>query len=178
MNKKQLVKIFLIRAILLFLGWTLLFHYYLVPHTQVNEWLTRSSVYGTHTGLELLGYESNIEFIEGSTNGAGLILINSEPSVLIANPCNGLELFALFAGFLIVFPGPWKPKLFYNAIGVLMLFLLNIVRQTALALNYYHFRFSFDFNHKYTYAIFVYLCVFLLWRYWMNKYSALAPANQ
>ena len=172
MTKKHLLKIFAVRAAVLFVCWLLLFHLYLIPDGRLNNSLTRSVVIGTQIGLEAIGYNVSREFSykEGEINNLrGILSIDSEPVVLVADACNGLELFALFAGFLLCFPGRLKYKLFYIPAGIFILFFLNIIREIALALNYYHFRVSFDFNHKYTFAAIVYLVVFLIWRHWMNN---------
>ena len=173
-DKHRLLKQFGIRAVILFIIWSLAFNFYIVPTGTINNQLTRWVVQGTQYGLQMLGYSTWTEIkpnAEESSRLSMIIYMDSEPAVLVADGCNGLELFALFVGFIICFPGPSRPKFLFCIGGTAVLFLLNIIREIVLALNYHHFRISFDFNHKYTYAGVVYFVVFLIWRYWLNRYS-------
>lgn len=134
-------------------------------------------VRGTAFGLESLGFEVETSYRNENDHVnriSGIIYIDSTPAVLVADPCNGLELFALFIGFFLCFPGSWISKTIFIIFGVTFLFLLNILREIMLALNYHYFQSSFDFNHKYTFAIFVYLAVFLIWRFWLNRYMIIS----
>ena len=102
------------------------------------------------------------------------VMIDNEPVVLVADECNGLELFVLYAGFIICFPGKIKFKLIFIPIGILLIYFVNVIREIVLALNYKFFRESFEFNHKYTYVLIVYIFVFILWRIWIKRYSIIA----
>ena len=164
-----IIKTFLIRSGILFLVWIVIYHGFILPNGNINAFLTNTVVHGTVFGLETLGYES-----EGRDE---VIYIDNKPSVMVADACNGLELFALFAGFLIAFPGPIKYKLIFIPAGLLFIFLLNIIREVALALNYNYFNETFELNHKYTYVFVVYIFIFLMWRYWLKKYSILGSSG-
>lgn len=171
---KRILKSFAIRAVLLFIGWMVLYHGVIVPDGRANSWLTSRVVEGTKTGLELLGYDTTHEWRgETQEDTPRFIYVDGQPVVLVADACNGLELMALFVGFLLCFPGPWKYKAILIPIGTVMVFLINVIREIVLALNYKYFQETFDFNHKYTYVFIVYLMIFLIWRFWLNQYSAI-----
>ncbi|MCR9249724.1 MAG: exosortase/archaeosortase family protein [bacterium] len=174
-KKQQIIKKFLIRAVISFVIWTVVFNFFIVPHTKINSVLTESVVIGSAIGLKFLGYEIGSEIQQSESNtSSGILTISNEPAILVADACNGLELFALYAGFIICFPGKFKYKAIFLPIGIAILFLVNILREIALALNYHFYKVSFDFNHHYTFAILVYLIVFLIWRYWLNNFSTLS----
>lgn len=160
------IKTFLIRAGILFVVWLVTYHTLIVPNGRINAFLTDQVVEGTVLGLSILGFDS-----EGKDD---VIYINKKPSVLVDDPCNGLELFALYAGFLLAFPGPIKYKALFIPSGLILIFLINIIREIALALNYNFFKETFEINHKYTYVFIVYIFIFLIWRYWLNRYSLIA----
>ena len=176
MDKKKLVKGFLIKALIFFFAWMILFHGYIKPSAYINNFLTLTVANGTKLGGQLLGYDAYVTSERNEeipTNLNATVYFDEEPAVLVADPCNGLELFALFIGFIVCFPGPFWPKVFFSIGGTLILFLINILRELALSLNYIYFRSSFEFNHKYTYAIAVYAIVLIIWRFWINNYSVL-----
>ena len=176
MDKRKLLRRFLIKAVIFYFGWTALFHGYIRPSGYINNFLTLTVANGTKIGGQLLGYDAFVTS-EAEKNSPekihATVYLNNEPAVLVADACNGLELFALFVGFIVCFPGAVLPKIIFSIGGTLLLFLANIIREIALSFNYLYFRSSFDFNHKYTYAIAVYAIVFLIWRYWLNNYSVL-----
>ena len=168
-DKKQLLKGFAIKAVLTFVAWSILYYGFIIPDGRLNKFLTDTVISGTTLGLRMLGYETSGE--------NKMILIDNQPVVLVADACNGLELFALYIGFLICFPGKLKYKLVFIPLGVVMIYVVNVLREIVLALNYKFFQETFDFNHKYTYVFIVYLFVFGIWRFWLNRYSILAKPN-
>ena len=126
-------------------------------------------IQGTVAGLHTLGYETH-----GKDD---LVYIDNQPVVLVADACNGLELFALYAGFLLCFPGRWTYKALFIPLGTGVIFLVNVMREVVLALNYKFFQETFEFNHKYTYVFVVYIVIFLIWRFWLKRYSIIGHAQ-
>ncbi|MGB3468816.1 MAG: archaeosortase/exosortase family protein [Cyclobacteriaceae bacterium] len=167
-----IVKKFLIRAGIIYLGWLLLYHAVIVPDGRLNKFLTDQVSAGTVVGLELLGYDTDFKIV----NGNNMVYIDGQAVVLVADACNGLELFALYTGFLLAFPGRLKYKAIFVPVGILLIFLINVMREVALSLNYKFFQETFELNHKYTYVFIVYVFVFIIWRYWLKNYSALVKA--
>lgn len=165
-DKNSLLKGFGIKAVITFVVWTVLYYGLIIPDGRLNHFLTNTVIKGTTVGLSWFGYD---------TKGAdSMVYIDNQPVVLVADACNGLELFALYVGFLLCFPGQWKYKLIFIPIGIGLIYLINVAREITLALNYKFFQETFDFNHKYTYVFVVYIFVFAIWRYWLNHYSILA----
>ncbi|MFY0626283.1 MAG: archaeosortase/exosortase family protein [Reichenbachiella sp.] len=168
-DKKVLIKTFLIKAAIVFVVWQIAYHGFIKPNETIDntltEWVTASSVFG----LTLLGFDSS--------SIDNVIYINEIQSVKVANGCNGLELVALFLGFLICFPGNLKSKIVYGIFGSIAIELINILREITLALNYNYFRATFDINHKYTYALLVYAFVFIVWKHWIERYSVIAKKH-
>jgi exosortase/archaeosortase family protein len=162
----SLFKRFIIQAVVLFIAWQMLYYLYIVPNGVLNEFLSTSVVQGTDWGLRILGYNTHYE--------GHYVYMDNDPVVWVSDTCNGLELFVLYIGFLISFPGKWLYKSIFIPLGVVILFLLNVGRNMALLLNYRFFEKSFDFNHKYTYVFVIYIVVFAIWRFWVNNYSSLA----
>lgn len=168
-HKKKLIKAFLIKAILLFIIWQVGYHMFLKPNGAVDNTLTSGVVSSSVYGLNLIGFDT--------TSKENVIFIGGQQSVLVANACNGLELIALFVGFLICFPGKIISKIIYGIVGSMLLMLINVFREVALALNYNYFSSTFDLNHKYTYTLIVYACVFFIWKHWIENYSIISKVE-
>ena len=169
LDRKKLVKTFLIRCGIAYVIWLVLFYGWIQPDGRINAFLTGLVIQGTVIGLDLLRYDAY-----GQGN---LVYIDDQPVVLVADNCNGLELFALYVGFLLCFPGKWKYKAIFIPVGLLVIFLVNVIREVILSLNYKFFQETFDFNHKYTYVFAVYIVIFLIWRFWLKRYSVIAHAH-
>jgi exosortase/archaeosortase family protein len=150
-DRKKLIRTFLIRAGIAYVLWLILYYGFIQPEGSINAFLTALVIKGTVIGLNLFGY---------TTSGEGnLVLIDNQPVVLVADACNGLELFALYAGFLLCFPGKILYKAIFIPFGIGIIFLVNVLREIILSLNYKFFQETFDFNHKYTYVFVVYIVV-------------------
>ncbi|WP_299823039.1 exosortase X [uncultured Pontibacter sp.] len=153
---------FLIYALGLCIGWFLLYDLWL---SRFDDWLTLSIVDASVVTLQLLGYHAEAKNI--------FVRIDGFDTVFVNDACNGMIIMALFAGFIIAFPGSLAKKFFFIPAGIIVIHILNVLRVSALALNAYHFNQSVEFNHKYTFTIIVYAAVFALWMLWVKKYSGL-----
>lgn len=146
---------FIIRALLLFLGWQAVYHLVLQPWGQPDALLTHTVLTGTLRLLQL--------FFADVTLQGNAILINHLPSVSVADACNGLELIALYLGFLVLLPSGWKRMAVFAALGISGIILLNMIRCSALAVLYQHDISTAHFAHKYLFTLIVYAFVFYGW---------------
>jgi exosortase family protein XrtF len=124
--------------------------------------------------LDLFGFDGST--IPGTHQT--VLCIAGETMVGVGNPCNGLELFALFAGFIICFPGKFKAKLWFIPLGMIIIHFANVIRTFALALIQLKAPQYLEFNHHYTFTVIVYSIIFLLWMWWVNRYSGLNLENK
>ncbi len=173
MRAQKPLLLFLAKALLLYVTWELLYYNWLVPYSSLDENMTRNLARLSAALLEVWGYTavvSNFYHPQG-VFGHCNVIVDGIPGILIANPCNGLSLIVLFAGFIIAYPGNWKQKAVYILAGSLLVYGINLIRIQVLIFNFLYSQQSFDFNHKYTYTILVYLCIFMLWLNWANRFA-------
>jgi exosortase family protein XrtF len=133
---------------------------------RLDAFLCINITEGSAAALRLFGFDAAVD-----PRDAYMLLLNGQPVVHVGNPCNGLVLYALFTGFVLAFPGPVRRKLWFIPLGLLAIYLLNIIRVGALALNHLYYHQSVDFNHHYTFTFVVYACIFLLWMLWARRLS-------
>lgn len=110
------------------------------------------------------------------SNGARMIRIQGTPGLFMGDGCNGISLFALFSIFIIAFPGKIIPKIIFIPAGILLIHCMNILRVVLLAIIETRSYALTEFNHTYTFTIVIYAFIFLLWLFWINKYSAIRKA--
>ena len=155
---------FLVKAILLYIAWFLLYELWLHPQQTIDIWVIDITTGISKWILELMGYKV-------FTAASRLIGIDGFPGLWVGDNCNGLVLFALFSGFVIAYPGPVVRKLIYIPIGILILQFLNIIRVVVLAIIQTYSLEMTQFNHTYTFTLIIYGTIFLMWMYWVNKLS-------
>lgn len=97
-------------------------------------------------------------------------LIDKNLSVVrIGDACNGRNLIVLYLSFLLSIPiGEFENKMVFAIIGVVFIFLMNILRiyglfQVALIAPEF-----FQFLHKYLFQTFIYIDMFILWRGYLH----------
>ena len=105
------------------------------------------------------------------TDGDRQLYIEGSSGIWIGDNCNAITLIALFAGFIIAYPGKIKRKLWYIPLGSSIVFLLNILRMVILTILDTYSRAWTEFNHTYTFNIIIYGVIFALWIYWVQKLS-------
>ncbi len=162
-QQDRFVAAFIIKGFTLYIVWFLLYDNWLLKDGLVDHFLIQHLVDATSFILNSIGYQT--------FQYADAVGIDGTHGVLIGAPCNGLDLFALFTGFIIIFPGKMTYKIIFIPIGLLVIHILNILRLVSLALVVLYSPNSLDFNHKYTFTVIIYGIVFLLWMLWVKKFS-------
>ena len=150
----------------LYLLWFLGYEQYLAIDGHLDVALTENLATASAALLRLMSFQAAVAPTQPT-----LVLVNGLPTVSIWTACNGLVLYALFAGFVVAFPGPLRHKLWFIPTGIILIYGLNVLRIALLCLNHRYFHQSVDFNHHYTFTFIVYGCIFLLWMGWTTRFA-------
>ncbi len=161
--KQKTIIYFFVKALVLYLLWFVIYENWLQRVGWADKIIIDNLVFLTDNLLQCIGYQT---FVVEHAIG-----IQGSHGVFIGTPCNGLDLMALFAGFIILFNGKWKDKLWFIVVGIIIIHFLNLLRVIALIIIAKHAPEQLDFNHKYTFTILLYVCIFLGWVIWVNNYS-------
>jgi exosortase/archaeosortase family protein len=109
-------------------------------------------------------------FIEIETVEISLNMIFPEGSMMWVNSgCSGLKQMIQFALLMLIFPGPWKKKLWFIPLGIVVMHLTNIFRIVGMAAVINNWPQYGDFSHDYIFRPFFYLVIFLLWVWWVER---------
>ncbi len=184
LNIKHPLFFFLLKAIAIWLIWTLLYKV-VFKEEEINDPITLIEAKITAQVFVWMGYDvrlsdnfvtkyRNIEGEDKAIRTKQYILVNGKPIIGIATACNGLELFAMFFGFLIAFGG--RKRFFeFLIFGLLSIFLLNNIRIFIIAWISMFSREYADFHHHYTFMFIVYGYIIWLWHRWT---IIQAPSNE
>lgn len=159
---------FFITAVGLFFLWELIYEGWLHPKGFIDKAVISNLIFLSGTILKILGYSlvAEVPFDENFRT----LGIDGGHTIWVGDPCNGLSLFALFAGFIMAFPGKISQKIWYIPAGIIAIHLVNVFRIAALAIVVYYKPEWLNFNHTYTFTILVYSFVFVLWYLWVTKF--------
>lgn len=166
---------FLVTAGVLLLGWNLLYELYLHPYTLIDRYVVDNLIFFSSILLEGLGYD--LMPAPPAAQQIRTIGIDGTTGVWIGDPCNGIELFALFLIFMLAYPGPVRKKLWYIPMGLIIIHFVNILRISALTIIVDIDPSWLEFNHNYTFYIIVYSAVFALWYFWAFRISGASLKN-
>ena len=90
--------------------------------------------------------------------------------VIIAPECASLKQWMHWIFLMVLFPGPWKHKLWYIPAGLVIIEWTNVVRICGVLLMQIPWPNSFHLAHDYIFKFFFYLVIFLMWVLWVEKF--------
>ncbi|WP_313808390.1 exosortase family protein XrtF [Flavobacterium sp.] len=89
----------------------------------------------------------------------------------IIEGCNAISVMILFAAFVFAFSTTWLRTISYIVIGCIIIHILNILRIALLAMALYSYPESEHLLHGVVFPLFIYAVVFVLWVFWLQKFS-------
>lgn len=90
--------------------------------------------------------------------------------VIIAPECACLKQWMHWLFLMILFPGPWKHKLWYIPAGLVIIEWTNAIRICGILMMQIPLPNSFHLAHDYVFKVFFYLVIFLMWVLWVEKF--------
>lgn len=130
----------------------------------------------TSTLLQNLGYDSRIE--NHPDEPSMKLIINSNYVARVVEGCNSVSVLILFASFVIAFAGKLKTTFLYILAGSALLYVVNLFRIVILSIGLYHYPWRSEELHTVIFPLIIYGMVFLLWMFWVNRFSNLTDTNE
>lgn len=167
-NKKVLIDVGLFIVIILS------FHYlyrYFVPvfiqwpiYQNISSWLIDRVFYESAWFVQSFLYDVELD---GRT-----MLFPNGGYIAITSGCSGLKPILQLIVLFILFPGPWKKKLWFIPLGVIIVHLTNLFRIISLSVVVMKWPKYWDFSHDWILRPFFYVVIFTLWWFWNEKMRA------
>ena len=88
--------------------------------------------------------------------------------VAVSPGCTSLKQWMHWLFLMLIFPGPWKHKLWYIPLGLVIIEWVNVIRIVGLTLFMIPYPDKFHFFHDYIFKTFVYFMIFLMWVVWVE----------
>ncbi|OXA79881.1 exosortase family protein XrtF [Flavobacterium aquidurense] len=99
---------------------------------------------------------------------------NKKFTLRIVEGCNAISVIILFASFVIAFSGKFKTTLLFIVAGSILIYVLNVLRVAILTVLLFRFPENEHILHGVLFPLIIYGLVFILWVFWVNKFSKYA----
>lgn len=94
------------------------------------------------------------------------LILPNEFSIRMLDGCTGLQQFILVTALFLLYPGPFKQKLWYIPLSLMLVFLMNLLRFVFLSMYCSYYPDHFSFVHDWVFRPFIYGVIFLSWWFW------------
>ena len=139
------------------------------------DYMTNLVARQTNTLLNGIGYEASV--LPHPDEASMKIIINGKYVDRVIEGCNALSIIILFLSFIIAFSGKFKTTVLYCFAGAIILYAFNLIRIVILSAGLYHYPWRREILHNVIFPMLIYGTVFLLWMFWVNRFSKSLKSN-
>lgn len=133
---------------------------------DIANWLA-GTIYSISAWLDANVFGMDIRLGENN-----YIYFNANNTAIYVNEsCSGFKQMWQVLVLFLFFPGPWKTKLWYIPMGMLIMILFNVIRIVALSFAMIHWPEHWDFIHMWLLRPVYYVIIFILWVIWVEKFG-------
>lgn len=100
--------------------------------------------------------------------GNSIYIKDTSSLVKIVWSCSGLKQMFVFLCIILFYPGSEKHKLWFIPVGLMLIWILNVIRISSIVALFKIFPDYFDFFHEISKYVF-YFIIFLFWVLWEEK---------
>jgi exosortase family protein XrtF len=121
--------------------------------------------------LNAFGYDAKV--LPHPDEPSMKVIVNGKYLARIIEGCNSVSVIILFVSFIIAFAGKLKTTFFYMLSGSVLIYVVNLMRIVILTIGLYNYPWRRDILHTVIFPMIIYGMVFLLWMFWVNRFSKL-----
>lgn len=126
--------------------------------------------------IDVAGY--NAQVLPHSEEPSMKLIINGKYLARVIEGCNSVSVIILFVSFIVAFSGSLKTTLMYILSGSVLIYTVNLLRIVILSIGLYHYPWRRDILHTVIFPGIIYGMVFLLWVFWVNRFSNMIKRNE
>lgn len=116
--------------------------------------------------LDAFGYNSIL--VPDSIAQGMLLTIDNKYTVNIVEGCNSISVIILFITFIIAFAENFKKTLLFLFAGVVLIYIVNLLRIAILTVALYKYPQYENLLHSVVFPGIIYSMVFILWMIWVR----------
>lgn len=119
--------------------------------------------------LKTFGYETNV--VPHPNEPSIKVIVEGKYLARVIEGCNGASIIILFVSFIVAFSGKIKTTIIFALSGSVLLYVVNLIRIVVLSIGLYHYPWREAILHSVVFPAIIYGMVFLLWMFWVNRFS-------
>ena len=139
------------------------------------DYLTNLVAKQSQSVLQSMGYDATIA--KHPNEPSMKLIINKKFVARVVEGCNSVSIIILFISFIIAFAGKFKTTFFYILAGSVLIYAVNLFRIAILSVGLYHYPWRKEILHTVIFPLIIYGMVFLLWMFWVNRFTKTNKAN-
>lgn len=139
------------------------------------DYMTNLVARQTNTLLNSIGYDAQV--LPHPNEASMKVIINGNFVARVIEGCNAVSVIILFFSFIAAFAGKLKTTMFYGFAGSIIIYAFNLIRIVVLSVGLYHYPEQKYIMHKVVFPMLIYGTVFLLWMFWVNRFSKSVKVN-
>lgn len=177
-NQHKPFFIFLLKFVLFYLIFTLIYKFYLNQFNAENKEIDGITEFVAHqTKNTLVFFGKDCEIRKHEFESSFKVLYFNKYLARIVEGCNAISVIILFASFVFAFSAKFKNTFLFILFGSVLVFILNIFRIALLTIGLYNYPEYEEFLHNIVFPVVIYGVVFVLWIVWVIKFSSYAKRN-
>jgi len=126
----------------------------------------------------ITGFGYQAEVIPHETETSMKLFVNQLYLARIVEGCNAISIIILFIAFIISFAEKFKKTLLFIFTGIVLIYSINIIRISVLAIALYKYPQHSEFLHGVVFPAIIYGMVFLLWMVWVRMLAKTKTENE
>lgn len=152
---------------------TLVYRLYL-NNFETNDIDGITNIVGQNVDQLMRLFNCNVKIVKSISNPSLQLWYNNKYTLRIIEGCNAVSVIILFISFITAFSGKLKTTIYFILFGVFLIYVLNIIRIALLAVLLFRFPEKEHILHGVLFPLIIYGLVFILWVFWVNKFSKYA----
>lgn len=157
---------------MVYLVLTFFYQSYLTTTKNQVDFFTKNVSELSETAAQFFGMNYKVQ--KDNANEQYKVIYNKNYQIRIIEGCNAISVIILFIAFVVAFSSTFKATFLFILGGSLLVYVLNIFRIVLLTYLFYAFPEYEHFLHGVLFPLIIYGIVFLLWVFWIIKYSKYA----
>ena len=135
------------------------------------DYVTNVVAKQTQFVLNELGYDAQV--MPHQDEPSMKLIVNGKYLARVIEGCNSISVVILFISFIISFSGNVRDTLVFLVLGSVLVYAVNLFRIVILSIGMYHYPWRREVLHTVVFPTIIYGMVFLLWIFWVNRFSKL-----
>lgn len=170
----------------LFVFITLVIHYsFRFWANQLHFYPVKELYFGLSSWLSEQVYVQSIWFVEHvlkipftTVDQTRTMYFSNSGYIAVNSSCSGFKPMLQFVLLMMIYPGPWRHKLWFIPMGLFIVHLTNLFRITGLSVVIVQWPDYWDFSHDYMFRPFFYVVIFMLWVWWVERFRPMTKKTK